>query len=132
MGNKKKTVWISLCVVLLAALLFGAYYLMRGGVVQGNKEVSLTVVGGSGNTLLTKKYHTDATTVAALLDENKLAVLKTGSIGRYIIAVCGVSADDGKQQWWHIGFNGADAVKGADDLTLTNGDVIVLTLKTGY
>ncbi len=130
MENRKKAIWISLCVVLIAALLFGAYYMLRGG-QKGAKEVSVQVVA-DGKNLLTKAYHTDAASLSALLEENKLATFKQSSYGRYIIAVCGVTADEGKQQWWHIGYNGADAVKGADELMLNNGDKIVLTLKTGY
>ncbi len=131
MESKKKVVWISLCVVLIACMLFGAYYMLRGG-QNGAKEISLQVKGADGSVLLTKTYHTDAASLAALLEENKLAVFKQSSFGRYIISVYSTNADESRQQWWHIGYNGADATKGADELMLHSGDKIVLTLKTGY
>lgn len=131
MENKRKVIWISLCVVLVAGLLFGAYYMLRGG-QNGAKEVSLQVNGADGSVLLSKTYHTDAASLAALLEQNKLAVFKQSSFGRYIISVYGTKADENRQQWWHIGYNGADATKGADELMLNSGDKIVLTLKTGY
>ena len=131
MENRKKVVWISVCVVLVAALLFGAYYLSHTG-QKGAKQISVQVVGADGSVLLNKTCHSDAQSLSDLLTENKLAEFKQGSYGRYIIAVNGVAADEGKQQWWHIGYNGADAMVGADDLKIQNGDKIVLTLKTGY
>jgi hypothetical protein len=129
MENKKRTVWISLAVVLVAAVLFGAYFLLNPG-HQGAKEISLTVVGADGGTLLTKTYHTDAESLGLLLEENKLAVFQQSTYGRFIVAVDGIVADSSRQQWWNIGYNGADATVGADGLKIKTGDKIVLALKT--
>jgi hypothetical protein len=131
MESKKKLVGISILIVLAAALLFGAYYLLNPS-QKGAKEIRISVVDENGQALLSKMVHTDAESLSALLDENKLATFQQSSYGRFITAVNGVTADPAKQQWWNIGYNGADASVGADDLKIKNGDKIVLTLKTGY
>jgi hypothetical protein len=99
---------------------------------RGDKAVAVTVVGSAGETLMNKTLRTDATTLSALLEENKIVGFKQSSYGRYIITVYGLTADEGKQQWWHISQNGKDAMTGADELIIKDGDTIVLTLKSGY
>ena len=132
MAKRNRTLWISLCVALVAAALFGAYYLFLGGGQQGAKQVALTVTGADGETLYDDTVRTDVQTLGELLDEKELATFQDSSYGRYITGVCGLVADEGAQQWWYIGINGEDAQVGADDLTIADGDSVVLTLKTGY
>lgn len=132
MKARKQTIILSLAVVLVAATLFGAYTLFKGPMQRGDKAVAVTVVGSAGETLMNKTLRTDATTLSALLEENKIVGFKQSSYGRYIITVYGLTADEGKQQWWHISQNGKDAMTGADELIIKDGDTIVLTLKSGY
>jgi hypothetical protein len=132
MANRKRILWISIAVILIAAAMFGVYYATRPQAQQGDKAIALKVVGADGGVLVEENYRTDATTLGELLDEKSLAAFEDSAYGRYIVGVNGVRADESAQQWWHIGHNGEDAMTGADDLALADGDAIVLTLKTGY
>ena len=88
--------------------------------------------GAEGEILLDETVHTDALTLAQLLEEKEIVVFEDSSYGRYIVGICGASADESLQQWWHIGINGEDAMVGADDLAISDGDSVTLTLMTGY
>lgn len=131
--NQNKKVWIvTLCIVLAAAALFGVYRLAFGNRQEGAKAVRVQVVLADGSQSYDETLHTDAQTLTELLNENELATVEQGTYGSFITGVNGVLADSGKQQWWHIAQNGADAQVGADSLAINDGDTIVLTLKEGY
>ncbi len=132
MVKGKRNLWISLCVVFIAVVLFGVYYTQRGTAQQGAKQIALVVTGAQGETLLDETVHTDAQTLAEFLEEKNIATFMDSSYGRYITGMCGLTADESLQQWWHIGINGEDATVGADDLMIADGDSLVLALKTGY
>ena len=131
-GRNRKVWIVTVCVLLVAAAMFGVYQLAFGNRDEGAKAVRVQVVLPDGSQSYDETLHTDAQTLSELLNENQLATMEQSTYGSFITGVGGVMADSDKQQWWHIAQNGADAQVGADSLAIADGDTIVLTLKEGY
>lgn len=128
--NSKKILMIAgiclVAVVAIFALIYGVF--MPKGEV-GDKTIQLTVVFSEGNE---KDFtiRTNAANLGDALQEKKLVEGTKGEYGLYIQTVDGVTADEGKQEWWCISKDGEMLNTAADATPIADGEHYELTLTT--
>lgn len=115
-------------VALLAAVMLITYYHFKPKPVEGSKEVMVEVVIPDEET---KEFtlNTDAEYLSQALDEKDLIKGDKSASGLYITEVNGRTADNSKREWWCISKNGEDALTGADQIVIEDGDHYEITLK---
>lgn len=128
--SKKKILIIAgiclVAVVAIFALIYGVF--MPKGEV-GDKTIQLTVVFSEGNE---KDFtiNTNAAYLGDALQEKKIVEGTKGEYGLYIQTVDGVTADEGKQEWWCISKDGEMLNTSADTTPIADGEHYELTLTT--
>lgn len=131
MKNKKKIIISAVILLAAFAALFFLYRTFAPKSVQGNKEITVTVVHGD-KTSKDFVYHTDEEYLGPVLQENNLVKGESGEYGLFITSADGETADDTKQQWWCITKDGEQVNTSADLTPIYDGDVYELTLTEGY
>lgn len=129
--NRKKELAALLA---LAVICIGAVFLylrFKPQTVQGEKEVTVTVVHGDG-TEKEFSYQTDRAYLGEVLTDNKLVKGDKGPYGLFIETADGERAEVGRQQWWCITKAGERVDTSADQTPILDGDRYELTLKEGY
>lgn len=131
MKNNKRTLWIILAIVLVAALMAGAYMLFMPKGQAGAKQITAQIVGVDG---ASKEYtlHTDSEYLRGALEEQKLIAGDESEYGLFVKTVDGYTVDDSKQEWWCFTKGGESVMTGVDATPIANGDHFEITLKTGY
>lgn len=130
----KKTTKIIIALVVLAALIVGAFALhsafMPQG-VEGGKHIDVAVVHADGST---KDFaiDTDSENLRGALEQEKLIEGEDSSYGLYVTVVDGESADDSQQQWWCFTKGGEMLPTGVDDTMIQDGDHYEITFTTGW
>ena len=92
-GRNRKVWIVTVCVLLVAAAMFGVYQLAFGNRDEGAKAVRVQVVLPDGSQSYDETLHTDAQTLSELLNENQLATMEQSTYGSFITGVNGVMAD---------------------------------------
>ena len=112
MKSKKGMVLVLLAVVLLAALMAGAYCITRPEAVSGSKTFTVDVVHKDGSRA-SFTYHTHEEFVGPALTAEGLIEGEEGPYGLYVTAVDGEQADyDTDQSYWAFYENGEYATQG--------------------
>ncbi|MEG2719171.1 MAG: DUF4430 domain-containing protein [Clostridia bacterium] len=126
MKNKKLLLGIG-CLVLVAALLFGAYTLWMPKGSAGAKQITLQVVGVDKQS---KDFSisTDQAYLRGALEEQKLIAGEESQYGLFVKTVDGYTVDEGKQEWWCVTKGGAEVTTGVDTTPIADGDHFELTL----
>lgn len=130
MKNKKMLLAIVALVVVIA-LMAGAYVLTRPDAVQGGKAITVTVVHADGNEK-DFSYNTDAEYLGEVIVKEGLVEGVEGPYGLEIHSVDGEKASwEENQSYWAL-FIGEDyATTGADGIVLTDGGVYKLVYTIG-
>lgn len=131
--KKSKKGIIILAVVLVVAIVaaIAVYAATRPTPKAGEKTITIVVDAGE-QLQQTTEFYTDQEFLGPLLRENDFVVGEDGDYGLYINTVAGVTADEGKQEWWCITKGGEQVFTGADETPLADGDRYELTLMTGW
>lgn len=131
MKNNKRTLWIIVALVLVAALMAGAYMLFMPKGQAGAKQITAQVVGVNGTS---KEYtlHTNSEYLRGALEEQKLIAGDESEYGLFVKTVDGYTVDDSKQEWWCFTKGGESVMTGVDATPIANGDHFEITLMTGY
>lgn len=130
MKNKKLFLAIA-ALVLVAALMFGAYLATRPETSQGGKTITVTVVHKDG----TEKdftCKTDETFLGPVLVTEGIVEDNQSDYGLYILTADGETAvweEDGS--WWALYVNGESAMQGASDTPIHDGDAFRLVYTIG-
>ena len=127
----KQTRLLLILVAVLAAVLSGAWLLLRETTVQGEKSVTVTVLHRSG-TERSFSLTTEQEYLGGALTEAGLVSGRQTEYGLYILTVDGETADESKQQWWGYTVNGTDAAYGVDGQPIRDGDTVAFTLHEGW
>ena len=129
--NAKKILTVVLLLVVVAAA--AALYLhFRPQPTEGAKTLAVTVVHGDES----KKdftIHTDAETLRAALEQEKLIEGTESEWGLYVLTVDGETADEAQQQWWCFNDGAGNMLEtGVDSTMIQDGDSYEIVLKTGW
>jgi hypothetical protein len=132
--NKKTTRNIFIAVIallLMVAVFFTAYQLLRQKGTEGAKTIHVNVIVG-GATIHSADIHTDAEYLRQALDEASLIDGDESVYGFWVTSVAGRVADGGKEEWWSLYKNGEFSMTGVDDTPIEDGDSIEYKLIVGY
>ena len=127
--NKK--ICIIVFVAIVAVAIVCNYILLGPRANAGSKKITITIEHSDGASV-NVKMKTNAEYLRQALDERNLVSGRDGEFGLWIDSIDGEAADASKDQWWGYTVNGEFAVYGVDDQVITDGDVYVFTLNTGY
>ena len=129
--NAKKILAVALLLVVVAAAVL-LYLHFRPQPVEGAKTLAVTVVHGDES----KKdftIHTDAETLRAALEQEKLIEGTESEWGLYVLTVDGETADEAQQQWWCFNDGAGNMLEtGVDATMIQDGDSYEIVLKTGW
>lgn len=133
MESKKLKKLIIACVVLIAVIA-GMYFLYAGfkpKPVEGSKKIVAEVIRADGSS---KSYEiqTDAEYLREALEQIKLISGTEDDYGLYVTTADGITADEGKQEWWCFTAGGSTINTSVDSTPIKDGDHFELTLKTGW
>ncbi len=127
----KREIKLLFVLILLACLLVSTWFVLRPVPLEGKKIITVRVVHLNGEE---KEFRigTDALYLRRALEDEGLIAGVESSYGMWVQTVDGETADEDLQQWWGYDVNGEYAVNGVDSQTVSDGDVYVFTLNTGY
>lgn len=126
---KTRIAGILLCICMIAV----GYLSMKNEpqTTAGEKRIGVMVVYSE-----TKDdffyYETDAEYLGEVLLENALVEGNESQYGLFITTVNGVTADEGRQEWWCLTKGGEQLNTGIDTTPIADGDTFELTLTEGY
>ena len=130
--NTTRTIVISIAaLIVLAAVFFTAYRLLRPTGAEGAKTIRFTVIAGD-ETIKSIDIHTDAEYLRQALEEDGLVEGEEGTYGLWVTTVAGRTADSSKEEWWALYKNGEFSMTGVVDTPLADGDSIEYRLTVGY
>ncbi len=129
--NGKKTLIAAVIVVIVAVLMFAGWYFTRQKPVEGQKDITVTVVYKDESS---DKFEitTQAEFLRQALEEKDLVKGDESEYGLFITEVNGVKADADNQEWWCITKSGETVNTGVDTTPIADGDSFEITLTVGY
>jgi uncharacterized protein DUF4430 len=129
--NKKLVVIIA--VIAISLLLWVGYNtVLTPKGVEGEKEVTVNVVNENEDIDESFTYDTGFEFLFELLEEHEEELgmeYQTSEFGTMLTGMMNYTADNSKQEYFHIYVNGEDAATGVDDITLKDGDIYKFELK---
>ncbi len=128
--KNRKTLWIAIALVLVAALMAGAYFLFMPKGAVGAKTVAVQIVRGESSKTIA--IHTDEATLRAALEQEKLIAGDESEYGLFVKTVDGYTVNDENQEWWSFTKNGEFLTTGVDTTPIADGDHFEVTLTVGY
>lgn len=129
--NKKLMVIIAVLAASLV-LFLGYEAFLSPKAVEGEKQVTIQVVNNVDATDETFEFNTNEDFLLDLLEKEKDqlgAEFQTSDFGTMIVGMMNYKVDDSKQEFFHIGVNGEDALTGAGEIPLNDGDIYKFELK---
>lgn len=123
--NKKSMVVLALLALTILLLVGYNTFLAPKG-VEGSKEITIQVVNENEETDETFTYNTDHEFLFELLEEHEEELgmeYSTSEFGPMITAMMKYTADDSKQEYFHIYVNDEDAMTGVSQIPLNDGDI---------
>ncbi len=129
--NGKKTLIAAVIVVIVAVLMFAGWYFTRQKPVEGQKDITVTVVYKDESS---DKFEitTQAEFLRQALEEKDLVKGDESEYGLFITEVNGVKVDADNQEWWCITKSGETVNTGVDTTPIADGDSFEITLTVGY
>lgn len=129
--NTKKTVIAVVVLVAVIVAMLCIYYLTKGSVFVGIKNITVEVIHGDESTE-TFEYSTKREYLGEVLVDEKLVEGEEGAYGLYIKTVDKETVDESNQEWWCITKGGERLNTSADQTPIADGDKYELTLTVGY
>ena len=128
--SKKKTLLAVSAVILLVAILVGAWLLLRPGTAAGEKQIRVEVEHLDG-TEKTFTVQTAEEYLGPALEKEGLISGTPSEYGLFIDTVDGEYADADQGQWWVFTVNGEMGEYGADSQPIADGDVYSFSVYVG-
>lgn len=123
--NRKLIVIVAL--IAAALVIFVGYNaLLSPEGVEGEKDVTIEIVNEETGLDESFNYTTNEEFLFPLMKEHEDELglaYDSGDLGPMITTMGSYTADDSKQEYFHITVNGEDAVTGVQDIVLNDGDV---------
>lgn len=128
---KQKKIFLAVAaLVVLAAVMVGAYLAFGPQAQEGEKTITVQVVADEGSEQFT--IHTKEEFLRGALEQEGLAQGQESATGLYVQTVNGITADEAQQQWWCFTKAGETLMTGVDSTPIADGDVFEITLTTGW
>lgn len=128
--NKKILIAV-IALILVAAALVGVYLATRPDTLEGEKQITVTVVHKDGSQKVFSCTTTEEYLGPVLLSE-KIVEGSMGDFGLYITTADGETADYSVDQgWWALYIGQEQATTGADAIALTDGGAYSLVYTVG-
>ncbi len=134
MNKKNKRIILILVAVLAIAgiSMFVLYNSMNAEPARHPVEKTVTVNVVLPTETRTYEHTTREVYVRGLLEEMQLVEGEESQYGLFIKTVDGVTANDANSEWWRFDLNGEMSSTGIEKTLFADGDVINLTLVSGY
>lgn len=131
----KKTSKIIIALVVLAALIVGAFalynaYMPEG--VQGDKHIAVEIIHGDGTTKDVAIITDSENLRGALEQEEGLIDGDDSEFGLFVTTVDGETADSAAQEWWCFTKSGEMLNTGVDDTMIQDGEHYEITFTVGW
>lgn len=131
----KKTSKIIIALVVLAALIVGAFalynaYMPEG--VQGDKHIAVEIIHGDGTTKDVAIITGSENLRGALEQEDGLIDGDDSEFGLFVTTVDGETADSAAQEWWCFTKGGEMLNTGVDDTMIQDGEHYEITFTVGW
>ncbi len=123
--NKKSMVVMAILAITILLLVGYNLFLAPKG-VEGAKEVTIQIVNENEDMDKTFTYNTDHEFLFELLEEHEEELgmeYETSEFGPMIKGMMNYTADDSKQEYFHIYINDEDAMTGVSQIPLNDGDI---------
>ena len=131
--KKHPKIFISIIVVLLAAIICGSYQIyIKTNRTTDEKKIAIIIIDEQNAYLKTYEHITNVETLAEALDEMGIAEYQESAFGKYIISLDNILADGLKQEWWGFTINGEFAQTGINETNLNDGDEYIFTFNVGF
>ena len=129
--HNKKMILISVCLLLVIALMASVFLLTRPETSAGSKTITVTVVHGDGTENIFT-YHTDEEYLGPVILGEGLVEGEEGPYGLMINAVDGETASwEINQSYWALFVGEEYATSGADTTPIHDGDAFRLVYTIG-
>lgn len=129
--KNKKTIVAVVALVVVAALMLGAYLFLKPETTAGSKTITVTVTHADGSSK-DFTYHTDAEYLGEVILSEGLVEGEDGPYGLVINAVDGEAASwEENQSYWALFVGEEYATTGADSTPVNDGDVFKLVYTIG-
>ena len=132
MKNKKLIIGVLSTIVIL---LFGFYAYNYMNIIkktEGEKIISVTINSERDDFSETITHQTETLNLGEALVEMEIIGFDDTEYGKYIHTVSDIYADSDSEEWWKISVNGEDAMVGADEIAINDGDDINIDLVVGF
>lgn len=130
---EKRKRLLGLAGLLALMVLFAClYFATRPAQVEGQKQITLTITHGDGQSRALLLTTQENTLGDLLCSQSGLIEYEESPYGRYIRAVEGEAEEKSQQLWWCITQNGQQHDAGMDSTVLADGQRYELTFKKGY
>ncbi len=129
---KKKILIIILLAVIAASAFLGYKTFLSPRGIEGSKNVTIQVIVEKENIDENFKFKTEHEFLIELLNENKAELglsLKEYELGSMVTGMMNYTADENKNEYFHIYVNELDATSGPDEIPLKNKDHYKFELK---
>lgn len=129
--KNKKVILAAGALVLIAALMFGAWFAMRPETQEGSKDLTIKVIHKDKSEKVFE-VSTDQENLGPVLVEKNIVVDNQSAYGLYILTADGETVNESNQEWWCITKGGESLMTGADETPVADGDTFELTFTVGY
>ena len=129
---KKKILIIILLAIIATSAFLGYKTFLSPKGIGGSKDVTIQIIVEKENIDENFKFKTEHEFLAELLNENQADLglsFKKYELGSMITGMVNYTADENKNEYFHIYVNELDATSGPDEIPLNNNDHYKFELK---
>lgn len=129
LSSRKLAAGVILLILLISifALIYPSYA-PKG--LSGHKSITIEIITPDSTRAL--KVNTKAEFLRGALEQENLIQGEEGNFGLYVKTVDGISADQGKQEWWKFTKHGEMLNTSVDQTPIADGEEYEITLTTGW
>ena len=129
--KNKKIILAAGALVLVAALMLGAWFALRPKTQEGDKDLIIKVIHKDKSEKVFE-VSTDEEYLGPVLVAKEIVVDNQSAYGLYILTADGETVNEANQEWWCVTKGGESLMTGADETPVADGDTFELTFTVGY
>jgi len=129
--KNKKIILAAGALILVAALMLGAWLALRPDTQEGSKDLTVKVIHKDKSEKVFE-VSTDEEYLGPVLVAKEIVVDNQSAYGLYILTADGETVNEANQEWWCITKSGESLMTGADETPVADGDTFELTFTVGY
>ena len=129
--KNKKIILAAGALILVAALMLGAWLALRPDTQEGSKDLIIKVIHKDKSEKVFE-VSTDEEYLGPVLVAKEIVVDNQSAYGLYILTADGETVNEANQEWWCVTKGGESLMTGADETPVADGDTFELTFTVGY